>query len=97
MLEEIIVDELLGERVEIAFAAGVRQHLVCIDSGANIFILNFLIGTLINYVVNVENRQIRKAVVGGLLRIDALFDVGAALRIRYSKSCWTSFTGAASE
>ncbi len=56
MLEKIVDDELLGERVEIAFAAGVGPRLVCMDSGTNIFILNFLIGTLINYVVNVVNR-----------------------------------------
>jgi hypothetical protein len=83
MMEKIIVDELLGDRVEVAFAAGVGPHLVCIDSGANIFILNFLIGTLINYVQNLENRQIRTAAMGGVLRIEVMFDAGAALRIRY--------------
>ncbi len=50
MLEGIVDNELLGKRVEIVFAAGVRTRLVCIDSGANIFILNFLIGTLFNYL-----------------------------------------------
>ena len=83
MLEEIVFDELLGERVEVAFAAGVAPKLVCIDSGANIFIVNFLIQTLTNYVVNAVNRQIRTAAVGGLLRVEALFDAGAALGIRF--------------
>ncbi len=81
MLEEIVKDELLGERVEIVFAAGVGPCLICINSGANIFILNFLLGTLFNYVVN--NRRIRTAAVGGRLRVEALFDAGAAEGIRF--------------
>ena len=83
MLEKIIFDELLGERVEVAFASGVATKLVCIDSGANIFILNFLISTVINYVVNAVNRQISTAAVGGLLRVEALLEAGAALGIRF--------------
>ncbi len=63
MLEEIVEDELIGERVEITFAAGVGPRLICIDSGANIFILNFLLGTFFNYVVNVVNRQMCTAAV----------------------------------
>ena len=83
MLEEIVFDELLGERVEVAFAA-IAPKLVCIDSGANIFIVNFLISKLTNYVVNAVNRQIHTAAVGGLLRVEALFDAGAALGIRFA-------------
>ncbi len=82
MMDEFVDDELLGERVEVASAAGAGPRFICIDSGANIFILNFLLEVILNYV-NVMNQHIRTAAVGGRLRVEALFDTGAAKRIRF--------------
>ena len=89
MLEEIIEDELVGERVAVAFAAGVGPRVICIDSGANIFILNFLLAVFTNFV-DVGNRFIRTAAAGGQLRVEALFDAGAAAGIRYCSTATAS-------
>ena len=75
MIEEFVEDELLGERVSAAFQTGARYpNLICIDSGANIFILTWLIATYFN-VQYTANRFIRTAAVGGRLSIEALYSI----------------------
>ncbi len=74
MTEKFVDDELLGEKVNVALAAGAGPRLICIDSGANIFIFNVLLEVFLNYF-HVMNRHIRTAAAGGRL--------GAAERIRF--------------
>ena len=82
MLEEIIVDELSGEHVETTFHTGERDpKLICIDSGANIFILTWLLACAFDYVA-AGNRFIRTAAAGGRLKIEALFSAGHVAGIR---------------
>jgi hypothetical protein len=57
---------------------------------ANIFILNFLLEVFVNFV-NVMNRYIHTAAAGGRLRVEALFDVGAAEEIRFFPEASASF------
>jgi hypothetical protein len=80
MIKEFVNEELLGERVEVALAAGAGPRLICIDSSANIFILNYEV--FLNYV-DVMNRYIRTVAAGGVLRVEALLDAGAAEQIRF--------------
>jgi len=84
MMQEIIVDDLNGGRIDQAFQAAVarRSRMVCIDSGANIFVLTFL-AELARNIRDVANRFIRTATAGGQLRVEALFNCGHVLDIRH--------------
>ncbi len=72
-MQEFVDKLLLGERVDVDLAAGAGPRLICVDSGANIFILNFLLKIFVNFV-HVMNRNIRTATAEGRLRVEALFD-----------------------
>ena len=62
MIQEFVIDGSEGDRVERAFQAAVARHseLICVDSGANILILRFLLSCYSNYRAS-NNRFIQTA------------------------------------
>jgi len=84
MIQEFEIDLLGGDNVARAFAAAVLRNseLICVDSGANIFILRFLLAGYENFIAT-NNRFIQTAAAGAQLRVEALFNCGHVSDIRY--------------
>jgi hypothetical protein len=84
LVREGDAEELSGERVELAFQAtsARRSRMVCIDSGANIFILTFLL-ELYESLRRAVNKTVKTAAAGGQLHVEALFNCGHVQDIRF--------------
>ncbi len=78
------VEELFGERVELAFQAtsARRSGMVCVDSGANIFILTFLL-ELYESLRRTVNKTVKTAAAGGQLHVEALYNCGHVRNVRF--------------
>jgi len=78
------IEELSGEKVELAFQAtsARRSKMVCVDSGANIFILTFLL-ELYNSLRPPVNKTVKTAAAGGQLQVEALYNCGHVRDVRF--------------
>ena len=85
LTEDLAMDGAGRALFELALAGTIDRTLrmVCIDSGANIFILRFLL-FLYKNLRAVGDHFIRTAAQGGRLQVEALYDVGHVVDVRHS-------------